>query len=144
MADSNFASMTHEVFVPREIVYDLWTTAEHLAQWYPPPSSSDARAEVDLRRGGRFEITWRNAAGGTEAHNGIYIELAPPQRMVYTLVDIDGDELPGEVRVELEDLGGTTRIGIQHFGLTTADARQHRADEWQHALHRLTDYLSVI
>ena len=69
---------------PRAVVFEAWTKAEHVAQWWDPSGVPLAVCEIDLRPNGAFR--WVNRApDGGEGHSftGNYREIAPPERLVF-------------------------------------------------------------
>jgi uncharacterized protein YndB with AHSA1/START domain len=70
---------------PRALVFEAWTKAEHVAHWWDPSGVPLAVCEIDLRPNGAFR--WVNRApDGGEGHcfAGIYREITPPGRLVFT------------------------------------------------------------
>lgn len=70
---------------PRAVVFETWTKAEHVTQWWDPSGVPLAICEIDLRPNGAFR--WVNRApDGGEGHSfsGIYREIAPPEKLVFT------------------------------------------------------------
>jgi uncharacterized protein YndB with AHSA1/START domain len=68
----------------RAVVFEAWTKAEHVAQWWDPGGVPLAVCEIDLRPNGAFR--WVNRApDGGEGHSftGNYREIAPPERLVF-------------------------------------------------------------
>jgi len=59
---------------PRERVWSLLTSAEHLGSWF-----GDAGAEIDLRPGGRLELRWEKY--GTVRGEVDVVE--PPERFAF-------------------------------------------------------------
>jgi uncharacterized protein YndB with AHSA1/START domain len=113
---------------PRELVWKAWTTPEHLMRWWGPSEFGSPAASVDLRVGGKYLLCMKSA---TEEYwnTGEYLEITPPERLVYrdTLSDPQGSPVPGSyygmegdnisymtVTVTFEDLGGRTRMTIRH------------------------------
>jgi uncharacterized protein YndB with AHSA1/START domain len=73
---------------PRALVFEAWTKAEHVAHWWDPSGVRLAVCEIDLRPGGAFR--WVNRApDGGEGHSfsGIYREIVPPEKVVFTAPD---------------------------------------------------------
>jgi uncharacterized protein YndB with AHSA1/START domain len=71
---------------PRAAVFEAWTKAEHVAQWWDPSGVPLAVCEIDLRPNGAFR--WVNRApDGGEGHSfaGNYREIAPPGKLVFTV-----------------------------------------------------------
>src|SRR5262245_40600129 len=69
---------------PRQRVFDAWTKAEELNRWHSPGPSTVDLAEVDLRVGGKWRIDMRGAGGEAWQVHGVYREIDPPRRLVYT------------------------------------------------------------
>jgi len=64
---------------PRELVFDAFTKAEHLARWWGPHQFDAPLCEVDARPGGAIRIDMRGPEPyGTCALSGEYIELDRP------------------------------------------------------------------
>ncbi len=69
---------------PRALVFEAWTRAEHVRQWWDPSGVPLAVCEIDLRPNGAFR--WVNRApDGGEGHSfsGTYREIAPPEKLVF-------------------------------------------------------------
>jgi uncharacterized protein YndB with AHSA1/START domain len=129
--------LTRVVPAPRDAVFRAWTDPEALRRWWVPfEGMTVPAAEVDLRPGGRYRFTMRNA-GGEEFHlSGIYREVRPPERLVYTWRWDDGD---GEtlVTVDFEAKGATTLLHLTHERFPDAAARDRHGVGWSGVLDRL-------
>jgi uncharacterized protein YndB with AHSA1/START domain len=70
---------------PRALVFEAWTKAEHVTHWWDPSGVPLAVCEIDLRPNGAFRWVNRTPDGG-EGHSftGIYREIAPPGKLVFT------------------------------------------------------------
>jgi uncharacterized protein YndB with AHSA1/START domain len=67
-----------------ERVFAAWTDPAMVAIWMPAPEEGEmVRAELDLRVGGRFRFVVRRQ-GEEIAHEGEYLEIDPPRRLVFT------------------------------------------------------------
>ena len=70
---------------PREAVFDAWTNAEVLREWWAAmPTMSPGEIEVDLREGGRYRMAMVADDGQVHTVTGEYTEVRPPERLVYT------------------------------------------------------------
>jgi uncharacterized protein YndB with AHSA1/START domain len=102
--------VTRAFAAPRTKIFDALTRPDQLARWYGPRGWSLAVCEVDLRQGGAWHFVMRRAGGTEFGMRGVYREVAPPQRLVYTQT-FDLEDFPGESLVTVtlaEDRGGTT------------------------------------
>jgi uncharacterized protein YndB with AHSA1/START domain len=77
--------VTRSFDAPRALVFDAWTRAEHVAQWWDPSGVPLAVCEIDLRPNGAFRWVNRSPGGG-EGHtfSGIYREIVPPERLAFS------------------------------------------------------------
>ena len=71
---------------PRDLVWEAWTSPEHLPNWLLGPEGwTMPVCESDLRVGGAWHFVWRNEADGSEmGMTGEYREITPPERLVST------------------------------------------------------------
>ena len=103
---------------PRERVWQEWTEPERFADWFGGPEAEVPLTSVvmDVRVGGRFRLTMLFAGG--EIHwKGEYLEVAPPERLVFTISDRADDEAYELVTVEFTDLGdGRTEMYFEQRG----------------------------
>lgn len=142
-------SLSREIFVPREIIFELWTEPAHLAYWYPPTPASSKRFVLDLLVGGEYEFSWTDESGAPHRETGEFIDLERPERLVYSARHArqEGDATDTadyEVEVGLRDHSGTTRIEVRQTGFTSDDDRKRCTQEWMHRLEGLESYLSSI
>lgn len=77
-------SMTRVFAAPRRLVFEAWTKPEHLAHWFGRRGDTLSVCDVDLRVGGAWRFVFRLREGGEMGMKGVYREISPPQRLVYT------------------------------------------------------------
>jgi uncharacterized protein YndB with AHSA1/START domain len=73
---------------PLAKMWEMWTDPEHFSQWLPPTGFTMAFIEKDVRVGGtsRFSMTGH---GFTMYGRVKYLEMTPPDRLVYTQQFLD-------------------------------------------------------
>jgi uncharacterized protein YndB with AHSA1/START domain len=69
---------------PPEKVYAAWTEPEKIVKWFGPDAGTVKQASADVRVGGRYAVKFHTEDG--EEHNvgGIYREVVPNQKLVFT------------------------------------------------------------
>ena len=77
--------MTRRFDAPRTYVFEAWTKAEHVSHWWDPSGVPLAVCEIDLRPNGTFRWVNRGRAGEEFPFAGIYREIAPPEKLVFTV-----------------------------------------------------------
>jgi uncharacterized protein YndB with AHSA1/START domain len=78
---------------PRDLVFAAWTDPGHLARWWGPHHFTNPVCEADARPGGAWRVVMRAPDGSEHPAKGVYREVAPPERLVFT---IDHSDLPEE------------------------------------------------
>lgn len=102
-------AMTRVVNAPRSLVWDAWTSPEHVPNWLLGPEGwTMPLCEIDLRPGGAWHYVWRRSDGSEMEMRGAYQEIAPPDRLVST--ESWGGDWPETINtlVLTEDGGKTT------------------------------------
>jgi uncharacterized protein YndB with AHSA1/START domain len=74
--------LTRKLGAPRELVFEAFTKAEHLVNWWAPKPFSTPRCEVDLRPGGLWLYTFRSPEGQEHDCRAVYREVEAPRRLV--------------------------------------------------------------
>lgn len=69
---------------PRNLLFKAWTEPEHVRQWLGCEGSSLTLCEMDLRVGGTWQYVMRMADGSDHPFHGIYREIVPNERLVYS------------------------------------------------------------
>src|SRR5262245_17514151 len=78
-------TMTRVVAAPRRLVFEAWTSPEHVPRWMLGPEGwTMPVCEIDLRPGGVWHFVWRRADGTEMGMRGVYKEIKPPERLVST------------------------------------------------------------
>ncbi len=76
--------LTRLMDVPRDKIYRCWTEPELLKQWFAPRPYTTPVAELDVRPGGATYIVMRSPEGQEMPMHGIYLEVVPNERLVFT------------------------------------------------------------
>jgi uncharacterized protein YndB with AHSA1/START domain len=104
---------------PRELVWKAHTEPERVARWWGPRKYSTEVIELDVRPGGKWRYINRNA-DGEHPFRGEFLEVVPPEKLVWTFMyDVEPFNQE-EAWVEtflFEDLGdGRTKLNVRsHF-----------------------------
>ncbi len=69
---------------PRSLVFEAWTNPDHVKQWYGCSMTTLLICEIDLRVGGAYRYVLSDSGGSHHTMQGVYREIAPPVRLVYT------------------------------------------------------------
>jgi len=139
------------VNAPVELVWRCWTEPEHLKQWYCPKPYQTSQCTIDLRVGGVFSTVLKSPEAEEFPYSGIYLEIKPLERIVYTDAFDPGWE-PREnpwpfftVFIDMKDAGaGKTRYTARAVHWSEEGARKHEEmgfhDGWGKALEQLEEH----
>ncbi len=159
MSNPNDLRIERTFDAPIDLIWSVWTEAEHFANWYGPMGATIPMAEMDVRVGGKRHIAMEmQTPNGTMQmfFVGEYIEIDPKTRLVYSesMGDEEGNALTAEqmgmpagtpmetsVVVELEDLGDKTQMTLTHVGVP---ADSPGGQGWAMAIDKLADRVAEL
>ena len=95
---------------PRKLVFEAWTRPEHVKLWYGCRGSSLVLCEIDFRLGGAYRFVTRVADGNVYPMSGVYREIVPPERLVYTERFNDDPGKEALITLTLEERDGRTTL----------------------------------
>ena len=75
--------LVRELAAPRALIWRCWTEAEHLKQWFVPRPHRVVDCLLDVRVGGACNTTF-DVDGAVMENNGVYLEVIPNEKLVFT------------------------------------------------------------
>jgi uncharacterized protein YndB with AHSA1/START domain len=133
-------SLTRLLAASRQEVFDAWTTPESMQQWMCPDGVNVVLAELDVRVGGMFRIDMLHDEERL-VHTGVYREIVPPAKLVFTWASPRTYGRETLVSVELQARGDHTELTLTHTLLPDADAVQNHTRGWSQILECLNRYV---
>ena len=133
--DTNHVRIERTFEAPIDVIWAMWTEADHFANWYGPMGAKIPNAEMDVQVGGSRHITMEMETPNGPMQMffvGEYREIDPKTRLVYTesMADAAGNAMTAEqmgmpdgtpmetsVVVELDDRGDRTQMTMTHIGV---------------------------
>ena len=103
-----FIDISREFDAPRDLVFRAHTEPELLVQWLGPRQMTMTIDRFEVRDGGTWRYTHRDAVGGEYGFHGVFHGLPTPEHMVQTF-EFEG--APGHVSLDsitLEERAGRT------------------------------------
>jgi glutathione S-transferase len=138
-ADAEQLRIERVIAAPRELVFRLWSKAEFLARWFAPRGAALEIHAFDFRVGGELRSTIRGADGsGCEAVS-TYLEIVPPERIVYRIRASAKQEFPEEstVTVSFSEHGAGTLVTLQQTVPEALAKRTGAYPSWLQMLDKL-------
>ena len=140
--------LEREIAAPRALIYTCWTTPEHLVHWFVPKPHKVTACHLDVRVGGACNTTF-NVDGQEMQNNGVYLEVIPNEKLVFTDTYTAGWKPAAEpfmtAILTFEDIGnGRTRYTAVARHRSIESAAQHKAmgffDGWGTVASQLEAY----
>jgi uncharacterized protein YndB with AHSA1/START domain len=104
--------MTRLFDAPPRLVFEAMSKPEHIKEWWGRLGEgySVPVCEVDLRPGGKWRFSNRTPKGDLATFYGVYREVAPPERVVFTEVFEPFPDAESVVTAILTEENGQTRL----------------------------------
>ncbi|WP_033295711.1 SRPBCC family protein [Amycolatopsis jejuensis] len=132
---------------PRDLVFRAWTDADQLANWLGPEKFLASEVVTDPRPGGAWKGRIRSEEYGVDRRmSGVYREVTPPSRLVFTYRwDVPDDEV-GEtvITVTLADLDGKTEMTFHQTPFPNEAEQEGHRYGWMSAFEDLTRSLAAV
>jgi uncharacterized protein YndB with AHSA1/START domain len=132
---------------PRALVFRMWTDPAHAMRWWGPKHHPAVELDMDVRPGGQ----WRNALRSVETgtllwQHGVFREVVPPERLVFTFRwEEDGERgLETLVTVVFADEGGKTRLVMRQSPFVSTGERDGHTEGWSSTFERLSEHLETV
>jgi uncharacterized protein YndB with AHSA1/START domain len=120
-------------------VFKAWTDPEKIVRWFGPKETvaGSVRAEVDVRPGGRYRMNFQTVDGERHQVGGVYREVVPDTRLVFTWAWQSTPERESLVTVTLAADGGGTLLTLHHAQFFDQKARDGHERGWTGTLDKL-------
>ncbi len=122
----------------RSEVFSALTDPAKMAQWFYGMETGQAKVTRDLRPGGKYLIEMSNEEVSNHNPHGIYLEIVPPERLVFTW-SLEGFVTDTKVTMELFERGEWTELVVTHE-LPEDMIDSHRRG-WTNCLAHLASFL---
>ena len=101
-------SITRTLKVPRELVWKVWTSPEHVKYWWGPDGFTNTISQMDVRPDGVWEFIMHGPDGTDYKNKHIYKEVMKPEKLV--LQHVTGPKFL--MTVTFEEHGDQTLVRI--------------------------------
>lgn len=107
-------TLTRLFDAPRALVFEAMTKPEHVRRWWGALSDEYSLpvCEIDLRLGGEWHFIGKGPKGQAPDFYGVYKEIAPPDRLVFTEIFAPFPDVESLVTATFTEEDGKTRITV--------------------------------
>ena len=140
--------LTRLIDAPRAKLFRAWTDPALLKQWFAPLPWTTPHAELEVRPGGANLVVMRGPDGREVPNRGVYLEIVPNERLVFTDAYIKAWE-PSQkpfmtVILTFSDEGGKTRYTARVRHWTAADRETHEKMGFHPGWGQCADQLAAL
>lgn len=138
VAEKPSLTIVRSVKAPPEKLWCALTQPQALKQWMAPTDAfSIPVAEADVRVGGRYHLVMNSPDGEEHDVSGVYREIEPNRKLVFTWAWKSTPERESLVTMELRSAAGGTELTLRHEHFADAEARDRHEEGWTGCLSRL-------
>jgi uncharacterized protein YndB with AHSA1/START domain len=140
--------LTRLIDAPRAKLFRAWTEPELLRQWFAPLPYTITEAVTDVRSGGNSFIVMRSPEGEDMPLHGVYLEVVPNERLVFTDAYTRAWEPAAKPFftgiITFEDEAGQTRYTARARHWTAADREAHEKMGFHEGWGQCADQLAAL
>ncbi len=144
-------SFTRTLRAPRALVWECWTSPEHIPHFFIPRPHKVTSCEIDLRPGGIFATTMCSPEGEEMPSVGCYLDVVPFRRLVFTDALLPGFRPAPESFFTGALLLEPTEIGTRYTALAIHGTEETRKsheemgfhDGWGTVAGQMVDYIKA-
>ncbi len=130
-------TLKRRIKAPPAKVFAAWTDPKLMARWLGPVGTVELIAKTDLRVGGRYEMTMRMGDGQEHNVSGVYREIVPDEKLVFTWGWRSMPERESLVTITLKADGDGTLLTLTHGQFFDEPARDRHEEGWSGTLGKL-------
>ncbi len=146
-SDGRVLIVSRIIAAPRRLVFKAWTEPEHVARWWGPQGFVTTFCEMDIRVGGRYRLCMRSPEGKDYWKQGVYREIVPPERIVFTFAWEDEHGKPGHellTTVTFTEHGSGTQLTLRQEGFENIERRNSHGEGWTSCFERFAEYVATV
>ncbi len=132
-------TIVRRIKAPPAKVWAAITQPDLMMQWWGPDAGPTLDVVADVRPGGRFSVVFRLMNGDEHNPTGLYVEVVPEKKLVFTW-DLPG-AAPSLVTFRLEAMDGGAELTLTHERLPDEVARASHEQGWNGLLDKLPVFL---
>ena len=137
MATKPSLALKRRLKAPPEKVFEAWTVPEKMILWWGASNAASRTARTDVRVGGLFHVGFLGNDGDQHDVSGIYREIVPNRKLVFSWAWRTTPERESQVTIDLKPDGDGTLLTLTHEQFFDEKARDDHGLGWNRALDNL-------
>jgi len=132
------ASAEIEIGASPEAVFDAWLDPSLAARFFAAGETSVREIAIDPREGGAFRLVMAGASETFE-HEGRYVVIDRPRRLILTWISSGTDHRLSLVEITFTPTAAGVRVRIDHEGIPDAERAGRHEGGWVTILAKLAN-----
>ena len=129
---------------PIDLVWKVWADPQQAKHWWGPRGFKTPIVELDERPGGKWRALMIGPDGTELWQHGVYREIVPKKRTVYTFIWDREPDHEMLVSVDFAAKGKKTEIAFEQTGFASDGERDGHRGGWNESFDRLAEYLKQV
>ena len=123
-------------------VWRAWTDPEAMKRWFAPSDAFTVPVvEADVRLGGRYRIVMKSPDGEERDVRGVYREIVPNEKLVFTWAWQSTPERESLVTLRLRPAGSGTELTLTHEQLHDTESLDVHRRGWVGVIGQLAAFV---
>jgi uncharacterized protein YndB with AHSA1/START domain len=127
----------------RRRLFEAWCRPELMAQWFFPAPGWRAEVAAEVRTHGRYRVGMHDPGGGVHVQEGVYREIQPFSRLVFTWTCAELGVADSLVTIELLERGDVTELILTHELPDEPTILREHEGGWNGCLATLTRFIET-
>ena len=123
-------------------VYAAWTDPEKIVRWFGPDAGPVELADLDVHVDGRYAIAFRTEDGEQHHVSGVYREVVPNEKLVFSWAWRSTPERESLVTVLIKPESGGSLLTLHQEKFFDEKARDEHRHGWTGCLDKLVLYFA--
>lgn len=128
---------------PPAKVFAAWADPKKLERWFGPPNIKSVSAKADLRVGGKYQIVALATDGERHQVDGVYREVVPNEKLVFTWAWHTTPERESLVTVLIKPEGDGSILTLTHEQFFDEAARDRHNQGWTAIMAKLEEFVTA-
>ncbi len=145
--DSRVLTLVRTFKAPRKLVWEAWTQAGHIAEWWGAKGMTTEVAEMEFRPGGPWKFVMKAPDGSSFISEGVFTEIVEFEKIVFS-ADFKPYTEGVSITVRFEDQGDDTKFTFSVAHPTEEYCREQERmgfmNGWGSVFDNLESYLGKL